>query len=74
MSVSQIYDKGHTVLFIDTEALVLKPGFVIPEEWIVMRAPRRNDTYVMVMSTAESSKESTCLLSKASESESHHLC
>ena len=74
MSVSQICDKGHTVLFTDIEALVLKPGFVIPEEWIVMRAPRRNDTYVMDMSTAESSKESTCLLPKASESESHHLC
>ena len=47
MSVSQICDKGHTVLFTDTEALVLKLGFVIPEEWIVMRAPRMNDTYVM---------------------------
>ena len=31
MSVSQICDKGHTVLFTDTEALVLKPSFVIPE-------------------------------------------
>ena len=54
MSVSQICDKGQTVLFTDTEASVLKPGFVIPEEWIVMRAPRRNDTYVMDMSTTES--------------------
>ena len=68
MSVSQICDKGHTVLFTDTEASVLKPGFVIPEDWIVMPARRRNETYVMDMSTAESSKESTCLLSKASES------
>ena len=74
MSVSQICDKGHTVLLTDIEASVLKPGFVILEEWIVMRAPSRNDTYVMDMSTAESSKESTCLLSKASESESHQLC
>ena len=35
-----------------------------------MRAPRGNDTYVMDMSNVDSSKESTCLLSKASESES----
>ena len=61
MSVSQICDKGHSVHFTDTEALVLKPGFVIPDEWIMMRAPRKNDIYVMDMSVAESSMESTCL-------------
>ena len=32
MSVSQICDKGNSVLFTDLEALILKPGFVIPEE------------------------------------------
>ena len=49
MSVSQICDKGNLVLFTDLEALILKPGFVIPEEWIVMRAPRKNETYVTVI-------------------------
>ena len=70
MSISQIFDKGNSVLFTDLEALILKLGFVIPEEWIVMRAPRKNDTYVMDMSVIDSSMESTCLLSRASESDS----
>ena len=70
MSVSQICDKKHSVHFTDSKALVLKPGFKIPEEWIMMRAPRKNDTYVMDMSIVEPSMESTCLLSKDSESDS----
>ena len=32
MSVSQIYDKKHSVHFTDSKALVLKSGFEIPEE------------------------------------------
>ena len=32
MSMSQICDKKHSVHFTDFEALVLKPGFEIPEE------------------------------------------
>ena len=70
MSVSQICDKGNSVHFTDKEALVLKPGFVVPEEWILMRAPRKNDIYIMDMSVTESSMDSTCLLSKASASDS----
>ena len=71
MSVSQIYDKGHSVHFTKFEALVLKAGVKIPEEWIIMRAPRRNDTYIMDMSVQYDAKEEpTCLLSKASETDS----
>ena len=43
MSVSQVCDKGHSVHFTKNEALVLKPGLKIPDDWIVMRAPRRNE-------------------------------
>ena len=32
MSVSQICDKGNSMMFSDLEALILKPGFVIPDE------------------------------------------
>ncbi|KAI3762250.1 hypothetical protein L1987_52675 [Smallanthus sonchifolius] len=53
------------------ECLVLKPGFEIPEDWILMRAPINNDTYMLDMSTTSTtSSVPTCLLSKASESES----
>ena len=70
MSVSQVCDKGHSVLFTKSEALVLKPGLIIPEDWIMMRAPRRNDTYVMDMGVNDSTAVVACLLSKASEAES----
>ena len=70
MSVSQVCDKGHSVHFTKSEALVLKPGLTIPEDWIVMRAPRRNDTYVMDMGATDSTAVVACLLSKASEAES----
>ena len=70
MSVSQICDKENSVLFTDLEALILKPGLMIPDEWIVMRAARKNDTYVMDMSVHDPSMEPTCLLSRASKSDS----
>ena len=40
LSVSQVCDKKYTTVFNDVECMILKPGFVIPEEWILMRAPR----------------------------------
>ena len=38
LSVSQICDKGYSTHFTDKECMVLKPGFVIPEEWILVRS------------------------------------
>ena len=43
LSISQICDRMYTTHFTDKECLILKPGFVIPEEWIIMRAPRVNN-------------------------------
>ncbi|KAI3805358.1 hypothetical protein L1987_27669 [Smallanthus sonchifolius] len=71
LSVSQVYDKKFSFYFNDAECYILKPGFVIPDEWILMKAPRRNDTYVLDMSVATTTDSiPTCLLSKASESDS----
>ncbi|KAI3814158.1 hypothetical protein L1987_18905 [Smallanthus sonchifolius] len=71
LSVSQVCDKDFSLHFNQSEWLVLKPGFDIPEDWILMRAPRKNDTYMLDMRTAmTTSSIPTCLLSKASESES----
>ncbi|KAI3825339.1 hypothetical protein L1987_06821 [Smallanthus sonchifolius] len=44
LSVSQVCDKKFSFHFNDAEWYILKPGFVIPDEWILMKAPRRNDT------------------------------
>jgi len=48
----------------------LKPEFTIPEEFVIMRAPRRNDTYMLSMGSKESTSNVTCLLSKALSFES----
>jgi len=70
LSVSQICDKNIPVLFLQNECLFLKPEFTIPQELVIMRAPRRNDTYMLNMGSKESTSTVTCLLSKASSFES----
>ncbi|KAI3815556.1 hypothetical protein L1987_15227 [Smallanthus sonchifolius] len=52
LSVSQMCDKEYSVMFDKSECLILKPGFEVPEDWILMRAPRTNDTYQIDMSVA----------------------
>ncbi|XP_035838906.1 uncharacterized protein LOC118486518 [Helianthus annuus] len=70
MSVSQVCDKGISVLFNDMECLFLKPGYVVPAEMIMLTTPRQNNTYVLNMKNAKTNDNLTCLISKASESES----
>ncbi|XP_035842149.1 uncharacterized protein LOC118488852 [Helianthus annuus] len=70
MGVSQVCDKGISVLFNDMECLFLKPGYVVPAEMIMLTAPRQNNTYVLNMKNAKTNDNLTCLISKASESES----
>ncbi|KAI3712446.1 hypothetical protein L1987_71003 [Smallanthus sonchifolius] len=71
LSVSQVCDKNFSFHFNDSECYILKPGFVIPDEMILMKAPGRNDTYVLDMSVATTMDSiPTCLLSNASESDS----
>ncbi|KAI3774030.1 hypothetical protein L1987_48573 [Smallanthus sonchifolius] len=71
LSVSQMCDKEYSVMFDKSECLILKPGFEVPEDWILMRAPRTNDTYQIDMSVATTtSSVPTCLLSKAIELDS----
>ncbi|KAI3819668.1 hypothetical protein L1987_13514 [Smallanthus sonchifolius] len=64
-----------SVLFNNTECLFLKPGIVVPEDVILLRTPRRNNTYIVDMNDPETKASMACLLSKASDSESllwHH--
>nr|GEX97915.1 retrotransposon protein, putative, Ty1-copia subclass [Tanacetum cinerariifolium] len=45
-SVSQMCDKKNSVLFTDTECLVLSPDFKIPNEsQVLLRVPRENNMY-----------------------------
>uniref|UniRef100_A0A251SQP4 Uncharacterized protein n=1 Tax=Helianthus annuus TaxID=4232 RepID=A0A251SQP4_HELAN len=68
LSVSQICDKQFSVHFDANGCYVLKPGFKIPKEWILLSAPRINDLYVLDMSQAiTTSAQSTCFVSKATE-------
>ncbi|GJY56896.1 hypothetical protein Tco_0456011 [Tanacetum coccineum] len=43
-SVSQMCDKKNSVLFTDTECLILSPSFkLLDESQVVLRAPRKDD-------------------------------
>ncbi|KAI3813867.1 hypothetical protein L1987_18602 [Smallanthus sonchifolius] len=71
LSVSQMCDKEYSVMFDKSECLILKPGFEVPKDWILMRAPRTNDAYQIDMSVATTtSSVPTCLLTKATELDS----
>ncbi|KAI3742562.1 hypothetical protein L1987_60248 [Smallanthus sonchifolius] len=71
LSVSQMCDNEYSVMFDKTECMILKSGFKVPEDWILMRAPRTNDTYQIDMGVATTtSSVTTCLLTKAIELDS----
>ena len=71
LSVSQICDKDFKVIFDEKACYVLKLGFIIPEEWVIMTAPRINNLYVLDMShVVTRSAQVTYFLSKATEKES----
>ena len=71
LSISQISDKGYSAVFNNQECMILKPGFVVPTEWILMRAPREKDLYVLDMGMASTTtKTEQCFVSKATEKES----
>ena len=41
LSVSQMCDKGYSAHFTNKECLILKPGIIIPDDWILVRAKRK---------------------------------
>ncbi|GJX65982.1 ribonuclease H-like domain-containing protein, partial [Tanacetum coccineum] len=45
-SVSQMCDRKNSVLFIETECLILSPGFKLPDEsQVLLKVPRKNNMY-----------------------------
>nr|GEX38668.1 hypothetical protein [Tanacetum cinerariifolium] len=72
LSVSQMYDKKNSVLFTDTECLVLSPDFKLPNEsQVLLRVPRENNMYNVNLKNIVPSGDLTCLFAKATIDESN---
>nr|GEV94455.1 putative ribonuclease H-like domain-containing protein [Tanacetum cinerariifolium] len=73
-SVSQICDKKNSVLFTNTECLVLSPDFKLPDEsQVLLRVYRENNMYNVNLKNIVPSGDLTCLFTKATIDESN-LC
>ncbi|GKA88285.1 reverse transcriptase domain-containing protein, partial [Tanacetum coccineum] len=70
LSVSQICDKKHNVLFTDKECLILSPKFkFVDEDLVILRAPRKNDVYSLDLKNIIPSGGVTCLVAMATKDE-----
>nr|GEU98575.1 putative ribonuclease H-like domain-containing protein [Tanacetum cinerariifolium] len=71
-SVSQMCDKINSVLFTDTECLVLSHDFKLPDEsQVMLRVPRENNMYNVNLKNIIPSGDLTCLFTKAKINESN---
>nr|GEZ08112.1 hypothetical protein [Tanacetum cinerariifolium] len=71
-SVSQMCNKKNSVLFTDTECLVLSPDFKLPDEsQVLLRVPRENNMYTVNLKNIDPSGDLTCLFTNASIDESN---
>ncbi|GJZ58642.1 ribonuclease H-like domain-containing protein [Tanacetum coccineum] len=70
-SVSQMCDKKNSVLFTESEFLILSPSFkLIDESQVVLRAPRKDDVYNLDLKNIVLSGGITCLYANATLDES----
>nr|GEV53142.1 putative ribonuclease H-like domain-containing protein [Tanacetum cinerariifolium] len=71
-SVSQMCDKKNSVLFTNTECLVLSPDFKLPDKsQVLLRVPRENNMYNVNLKNIVTSGDLTCLFAKATINESN---
>nr|GEU99943.1 hypothetical protein [Tanacetum cinerariifolium] len=71
-SVSQMCDKKNSVLFTDTECIVLSPEFKLPDEnQVLLRVPRENNMYNVDLKNIVPSGDLTCLFVKETLDESN---
>nr|GEV39738.1 putative ribonuclease H-like domain-containing protein [Tanacetum cinerariifolium] len=71
-SVSQMCDKKNSVLFTDTECLVLSPEFKLSDEnQVLLRVPRENNMYNVNLKNIVPYGALTCLFAKATLDESN---
>ncbi|GJR45792.1 ribonuclease H-like domain-containing protein [Tanacetum coccineum] len=70
-SVSQMCDKKNSVLFNDTECIVLSPNFKLTDEsHVLLKVPRKNNMYSVDLKNIVPKGGLTCLFSKAISDES----
>nr|GEY29763.1 ribonuclease H-like domain-containing protein [Tanacetum cinerariifolium] len=70
-SVSKMCDKKNSVLFTNTECLVLSSDFKLPDEsQVLLRVPRENNMYNVNLKNIVPSGNLTCLFAKATLDES----
>ncbi|GJR84508.1 putative ribonuclease H-like domain-containing protein [Tanacetum coccineum] len=70
-SISQMCDKKNSVLFTDTECLIMSPSFkLLDESQVVLRAPRQNRVYSLDLKNIVPSGGITCLYANATTDES----
>nr|GEV72856.1 putative ribonuclease H-like domain-containing protein [Tanacetum cinerariifolium] len=71
-SVSQMCGKKNSVLFTNTECLVLPPEFKLSDEnQVLLRVPRENNMYNVNLKNVVPSGDLTCLFAKATLDESN---
>ncbi|GJW78775.1 putative ribonuclease H-like domain-containing protein [Tanacetum coccineum] len=71
-SVSQMCDKKNSVLFTETECLVLSPDFkLLDESQVLLKVPRQNNMYSFDLKNVVPSGGLTCLFVKATIDESN---
>nr|GEU79338.1 putative ribonuclease H-like domain-containing protein [Tanacetum cinerariifolium] len=71
-SVSQMCDKKNSVLFTNTECLILSSAFKLPDEsQVLLRVPRENNMYNVNLKNIVPSGDLTCLFAKATLNESN---
>ncbi|GJS34546.1 putative ribonuclease H-like domain-containing protein [Tanacetum coccineum] len=70
-SVSQMCDRKNSVLFTETECLILSPDFKLPDEsQVMLKIPRKDNMYSFDLKNVVPTKGLTCLFSKATNDES----
>ncbi|GJV93926.1 putative ribonuclease H-like domain-containing protein [Tanacetum coccineum] len=70
-SVSQMCDKKNSVLFNDTECIVLSPNFKLTDEsHVLLKVPRKNNMYSVDLKNIVPKEGLTCLFAKATSDES----
>ncbi|GJW80011.1 retrovirus-related pol polyprotein from transposon TNT 1-94, partial [Tanacetum coccineum] len=70
-SVSQMCDKKNSVLFTESECLILSPSFkLLDESQVVLKAPRKDDVYNLDLKNIVPSGGITCLYANAIADES----
>ncbi|GJZ96361.1 putative ribonuclease H-like domain-containing protein [Tanacetum coccineum] len=70
-SVSQMCDKKNSVLFNDTERIILSPNFKLTDEsHVLLKVPRKNNMYSVDLKNIVPKGGLTCLFEKATSDES----